>query len=427
MEIHVVQPGDTLFRLSRQYNLPMERLIQDNQLPNPAQLVVGQALVLRFPALTHVVREGDTLYALSQRYQVSPLQLLRNNPVLKGRDQLVPGQSLVIRYRYEPLGALTVNGYAYPSIDPELLTATLPFLSQLTPFTYRFTPTGALISLQDEELLKAAIPAGVTPVFHLSSVTEEGQFSGELAHQLLSNPVARGRLVSAILNTVSLRGYWGVDVDFEFLYDSDASLYPQFLGQLHQALAAQGAPLTVALAPKISHDQPGRLYEGLDFSLIAREVDCALLMTYDWGWPGGPPMAVSPLPQVRQAAEYALIHFSPQQLMLGIPNYGYDWPLPYREGNRAVSVNNVQAVRLAWDRHAAIRFDQVAQAPWFPYVDGEGREHQVWFEDPRSIRAKVELALELGLRGVSYWNLDRPFPQNWVALNALAEILPEEG
>ena len=39
MEIHVVQPGDTLFRLSRQYNLPMERLIQDNQLPNPAQLV----------------------------------------------------------------------------------------------------------------------------------------------------------------------------------------------------------------------------------------------------------------------------------------------------------------------------------------------------------------------------------------------------
>ena len=51
MEIHVVQPGDTLFRLSRQYNLPMERLIQDNQLPNPAQLVVGQALVLRFPAL----------------------------------------------------------------------------------------------------------------------------------------------------------------------------------------------------------------------------------------------------------------------------------------------------------------------------------------------------------------------------------------
>ena len=88
MEIHVVQPGDTLFRLSRQYNLPMERLIQDNQLPNPAQLVVGQALVLRFPALTHVVREGDTLSSLSQSYQVPAVQLLRNNPSLEGRDRL---------------------------------------------------------------------------------------------------------------------------------------------------------------------------------------------------------------------------------------------------------------------------------------------------------------------------------------------------
>ena len=427
MEIHVVQPGDTLFRLSRQYNLPMERLIQDNQLPNPAQLVVGQALVLRFPALTHVVREGDTLSSLSQSYQVPAVQLLRNNPSLEGRDRLTPGQTLVIRYREEPGGALAVNGYAYPSIDPDLLAATLPFLSQLTPFTYRFTPEGTLIPLRDEGLLEAAAPAGVAPVFHLSSVTEEGQFSGELAHRLLSDPAARERLVAAVCNTVALRGYRGVDVDFEFLYGEDAAPYARFLGQLRRALATQGVPLTVALAPKTADGQLGRLYEGLDFGLIAREVDCALLMTYDWGWPGGPPMAVSPLPQVRQAAEYALTHFSPQQLMLGIPNYGYDWPLPYREGNRAVSVNNVQAVRLAWDRHAAIRFDQTAQAPWFPYVDGEGREHQVWFEDPRSIRAKVELALELGLRGVSYWNLDRPFPQNWVVLNALAEILPEEG
>ena len=150
MEIHVVQPGDTLFRLSRQYNLPMERLIQDNQLPNPAQLVVGQALVLRFPALTHVVREGDTLSSLSQSYQVPAVQLLRNNPSLEGRDRLTPGQTLVIRYRGEPGGALAVNGYAYPSIDPNLLAATLRFRSQLTPFSYRFTPEGTLIPLRDE-------------------------------------------------------------------------------------------------------------------------------------------------------------------------------------------------------------------------------------------------------------------------------------
>ena len=110
--------------------------------------------------------------------------------------------------------------------------------------------------------------------------------------------------------------------------------------------------------------------------------------------------------------------------MLGVPNYGYDWPLPYREGNRAVSVDHVRAVRLAWDRHAAIRWDQAAQSPWFPYVDGEGRRREAWFEDARSWAAKIGLALDYGLAGIGVWNLDRPFPQGWAALSSLAEIRP---
>ncbi len=136
-------------------------------------------------------------------------------------------------------------------------------------------------------------------------------------------------------------------------------------------------------------------------------------------------MAVSPLPEVRQVVEYALTEFYPNQLFLGIPNYGYNWTLPLRPGSQARSVNNVEAVQLAWDRRAAIRYDQRAQAPWFRYVDDSGAEHEVWFEDARSIQAKLRLALDYGLYGVGYWNLDRPFPQNWVVLNASANIRSE--
>ena len=35
MDIHVVRPGDTLYELAYQYGVPMSRLIQDNQLPDP--------------------------------------------------------------------------------------------------------------------------------------------------------------------------------------------------------------------------------------------------------------------------------------------------------------------------------------------------------------------------------------------------------
>ena len=46
----------------------------------------------------------------------------------------------------------------------------------------------------------------------------------------------------------------------------------------------------------------------------------------------------------------------------------------------------------------------------------------MWFEDARSIRAKLSLAAEYGLAGVGYWNLMRPFAQNWVLLNALYQV-----
>ena len=48
--------------------------------------------------------------------------------------------------------------------------------------------------------------------------------------------------------------------------------------------------------------------------------------------------------------------------------------------------------------------------------------HEVWFEDARSIRAKLALIPEYGLNGAGYWNLMRRFPQNWRILNALYEI-----
>ena len=164
------------------------------------------------------------------------------------------------------------------------------------------------------------------------------------------------------------------------------------------------------------------MYQGHDYHGLGEAADGVLLMTYEWGYAFGPPMAVAPLDQVRRVVEYALTEIPADKIWLGIPNYGYDWLLSAPQGSRARSLSNPEAVALAARHYAAIRFDPRAQAPWFRYVDGQGQEHEVWFEDARSIRSKLALAAELELYGVGYWNLMRPFPQNWAVLNALYEI-----
>jgi len=134
-------------------------------------------------------------------------------------------------------------------------------------------------------------------------------------------------------------------------------------------------------------------------------------------------MAVAPLPQVRAVLDYAVTEIAPARIFLGVPLYGYDWPLPFVQGDtRAQSISPVQAVEQAVRVGAEIFYDETAQAPYYTYTDPAGREHIVWFEDARSIEAKLRLVDEYGLQGVGYWSLMRPFPQNWAVLSALYDI-----
>ena len=128
MVIHVVTAGETLYSLSLKYGIPTSLIALDNGLEVPEQLVPGQALVIRFPEIVHTVRPGESLTAIAREYGVSLRQLYQNNLVLEGRPAIWPGQTLVIAFRQEPGQEIGVNAYAYPHINANILTTTLPFL-----------------------------------------------------------------------------------------------------------------------------------------------------------------------------------------------------------------------------------------------------------------------------------------------------------
>lgn len=137
-------------------------------------------------------------------------------------------------------------------------------------------------------------------------------------------------------------------------------------------------------------------------------------MTYEWGHAYSPPMAVAPVDQVRRVVEYAVSRIDPAKINLGIPNYGYDWTLPFTEGApRARTIGNIEAVQQAVEKGAEIYFDETAQAPYYFYVE-DGVTHEVWFEDVRSISSKFALIEEFGLVGAGYWQLMRLFRANWI-------------
>ena len=255
---------------------------------------------------------------------------------------------------------------------------------------------------------------------HLSTLTESGQFDTYRGELVLTDPAIQERLIQQILQTVLQRGYAGVDVDFEYLPGPLSTAYAAFLSRLRRLLHAQGRFLWAALAPKTSATQKGLLYEGHDYPAIGAASDGVLLMTYEWGYTYGPPMAVAPLPNVRSVLDYAVTAIPASKIFLGIPNYGYDWPLPFVQGvTRAQSISNQRAIELAIEHQVAIQFDPTSQSPFFHYTDPAGTVHEVWFEDARSMAAKLKLISEYGFQGAGFWNLMRPFSQTWLVLDSL--------
>ena len=424
MKIHVVQKGETLFSIAQQYGVSARLLQKLNEAPADGTLVPGQTLVVLLPEKTHVVRRGDTVWSIAREHGISTRELYQNNIFLQGQGALIPGEELILSLQdVHREGSLGVNGYAYPFINGDLLRQVLPYMTYATPFTYGIGAEGSLVALRDEGILAAAGQYSVLPWMHLSTMTEEGRFSSARAEALLKNNARQETLLGQIKEILKEKGYGGLDVDFEYIRPELGAAYAAFVDRLRRELNPLGCSVLVALAPKTSAGQRGLLYEAHDYAALGRAANGVLLMTYEWGYTAGPPMAVAPLDKVRQVVDYALTEIPAEKLFLGVPVYGYDWPLPFREGvTRGESVSPQEALALARRHGAEIRYDETAQAPWFRYTAAEGREHEVWFEDARSSYAKFRLAAEKGLQGVGLWNLMRPAPQTYLALHGGFEI-----
>ena len=418
MTIHVVQTGDTLTSIAEQYGVTSEQIIIENELPNPDNLLVGQSIGIRVPEVVHTVVEGDTLFSIAEQYDVTPNRILQNNPRVAVDEFLSAGEVLVITYEGDQVeDTIIINGYAYPFIDREVLRRTLPFLTYLSIFTYGFTPEGELVSIEDEELIAIANEFGVGPIMMLAPMNAEQAFDSAIAHAMFINPTGQTNLINNIVANMQAKGYVGLDIDFEFVLPEDKQNFLNFITAVNERLDAEGFITMVALAPKTSGEMTGLLYEAHDYPTIGAVADDVLLMTYEWGYTYGPPMATAPLNNVRRVLTYGVSVIDPNKILMGIPNYAYDWPLPFVRGETAAeSIGNQQAIERAVQYGVTIQFDELAQAPFYNYTTAEGVEHVVWFDDVRSMNAKFSLIPELGLAGAGVWQIMRFFPGLWLVV-----------
>lgn len=99
---YVVKRGDTLSGIAKKYGVTVQQLVNINNISNSNYIYVGQVLTIPTNSnqndlghMLYKVRRGDTLYQISRRYNVSIAQIVRLNRI-KNPNLIYAGETLRI-------------------------------------------------------------------------------------------------------------------------------------------------------------------------------------------------------------------------------------------------------------------------------------------------------------------------------------------
>ncbi len=287
--------------------------------------------------------------------------------------------------------------------------------SQLTHLgvgTQYVQPDGSLTGEVNEDLLNSCWARGVVPLSMIQNY-QDG-FKRELARGVLAEPTKRWRFLQSAVTLLTRYPFGGINLDFELLKPDDRELYVDLVANLSALLRGRRL-LTLAVHARSSERETW--WDGYDYRNLAALSDWLLVMTYDEHWAGGDPGPIASLPWVERAIRYMVLRegMPREKFVLGVPLYGYNWPVPKTPDTRANSEDYFGALAKAARAGACISFDEASGEPYFAYRQA-GANRMVWMQDYRSVALKLALTCRYGLPGMGAWRIGQAFPGFWQAV-----------
>ena len=224
--------------------------------------------------------------------------------------------------------------------------------------------------------------------------------SGE-SNKLVNNPVEWPFLMEKAIDFLNNFGFKGLNLDLEGVKKRNKKEYLNFVKFFSSCLLNNGISPELSIPAKVGEN--GSAWSGAyDYSVLGKITDSIIIMAYDYHWVNGPPGSISPYYWIRDVVDFAIMNISPDKLFIALPFYGYDWAVETDESARGLSYSQVMSIKEKYN--SCVEWDQKARSPYFVY-NKKGIEHEVWFENVKSLGIKIELIKEYDLPGVVFWRM----------------------
>lgn len=226
---------------------------------------------------------------------------------------------------------------------------------------------------------------------------------------LFSSRTARKNLTDALISDAVRNGYDGINLDFENVKSSYAKDFLQFVRELSVQCAKAGLVLST---DNYKPEAYNRCYNLAEQSVF---VDYIIIMAYDEHYAGSDAGSVASLQFVKEAVEDTLKDVPSGQLIVGIPFYTRIWTTS--GGQTTSKAVSMQAAldQLNSDGQTALWNDDCGQYVASYAVGNSTR--QIWFEEEKSIEAKMQLIQDNNTAGVACWKLGLEKTTVWPVIN----------
>ncbi len=346
-------------------------------------------------------------------------------------------------------GVLNVHAWTpYWTLEDALptLQTRADTLHQVSPLWFRATDVDTIEIEPEasadatEEFMEAARRRSVPVIPSVFDRTEAGVMAG-----ILADPAQRARHVDALVDFAAEGDYDGLDIDYEQFAFADgkeswAATRPNwvaFVGELADRLHAEGRTLTVSIPPVYDAGQTDDSgYWVYDYAAITPLVDSIRVMAYDYSNASTDEGPVAPLDWVeRVIAGTSAASGDPSKLVLGVPLYGYNWPISVSgtcptSAEGVTTVTNRSVDDLAQRRGGVPAYDP-ATAEWsFQYelVVDDGTTsctqlRHVNYVDADGAQLRMQRAVDAGFGGVALFSLGYADNEVWSAVDTVAASL----
>jgi len=339
--------------------------------------------------------------------------------------------SAVVKARWHVLGAHPLEMYYYSegSQGIESLEQHASQMTLVAPQSYSVDEEGFVRGEVPSEILEIAKRAKVA----VMPLLVNPGFDRDAASALLRSRRAQQRAVAYLASIAKRNNFVGWQLDLEYIDPEDKGYYTQFVRRAVVRLHQEGRLLSIAVVPRFSDVYPdvdpsrefhsGEWGAPYDFRALGRMVDFMTLMTYDHHSSATPPGPVAGYDWVKAALEYATERVPRQKILLGIPFYGREWTQSGGETS-ARSLTFADAQDRMEQSGVEGLWDERWRTPWFHYRDASGM-HTGWYENSKSLEAKLELMQEFHLRGFAAWRLGVEDPTFWALAAVKGRTEPE--